>query len=77
MLIVALLSTYTVSYYLPHAVDRRMDYGALNNGRRLVLPFVETTLSGPHLARVEPPALVLVANDEVFKSLSALNCARQ
>jgi hypothetical protein len=51
-----------------------MDYGALNNGRRLVMPFVETTLGGPHLARVEPPALVLVPNDDVFKSLSALNC---
>jgi len=73
-LVVALLSTYTVGYYLPHAVVRRMDYGALDNGRRLVLPFVETTLSGPHLTAVEPPALVLVPNADVFKSLSALNC---
>jgi hypothetical protein len=72
--LVALLGTYTLGYYLPHEIDRRMDYGALNNGRRLVLPFVETTLTGPHLARVQAPALVLVPNDDVFKSLSALNC---
>ena len=72
--VVALLGAYTLGYYLPHEIDRRMDYGALNNGRRLVMPFVETTLGGPHLARVEPPALVLVPNDDVFKSLSALNC---
>ena len=52
----------------------RMDFGALNNGRRLVVPFVETTLNGAHLTGVEPPALVLVPNDDVFKSLSALNC---
>src|SRR2546430_13752487 len=35
-IVVALLSAYSIVYYLPHAVDRRMDYGALNNGRRLV-----------------------------------------
>jgi hypothetical protein len=72
--IVALLSAYSLVYYLPRAVDRRMDYGALNNGRRLVMPFVEATVAGPHLARVEPPAIVLVQSDDVFKSLSALNC---
>jgi 4-amino-4-deoxy-L-arabinose transferase-like glycosyltransferase len=71
---VALLCAYSILYYLPHAVDRRMDFGALGNGRRLVLPFVSTTLSGAHLEGVEPPALVLVPNDEVFKTLSALNC---
>jgi hypothetical protein len=71
---VALLSTYSLVYYLPQAVDRRMDYGALSNGRRLVIPFVETTLAGPRLARVEAPALVLVQSDNVFKTLSALNC---
>jgi hypothetical protein len=72
--VVALLSAYSIIYYLPHAVDRRMDYGALNNGRRLVMPFVETTLGGPRLTRVEPPAMVLVQSDDVFKTLSALNC---
>jgi hypothetical protein len=51
-----------------------MDYGALGDGRRLVMPFVETTLSGAHLVRVEPPALVLVGNDDIYKTLSALNC---
>ncbi|MCA1645030.1 MAG: hypothetical protein LC797_06010, partial [Chloroflexi bacterium] len=75
-MVVALLGAYTLLYYLPHAVERRMDYGALSFGRRLVLPFVETTLSGPRLRRVEPPALVLVPDDDVFKSLSALNCPR-
>jgi hypothetical protein len=38
------------------------------------MPFVETTLGGPRLTRVEPPALVLVQSDDVFKTLSALNC---
>ena len=60
-IVVALLSAYSIVYYLPHAVDRRMDYGALNNGRRLVMPFVDTTLAGPRLARVEPPAAAVPA----------------
>jgi hypothetical protein len=51
-----------------------MDFGALANGRRLVLPFVKTTLSGPELSQVKPPALVLVPSEDVFKSISALNC---
>jgi hypothetical protein len=73
--VLALLCAWTLGYYLPHEVARRMDYGALSNGRRLVLPFVETTLTGPQLARVAPPALVFVPNEDIFKSISALNCA--
>ena len=38
------------------------------------MPFVKTTLSGPELSGVDPPALVLVSNGDVFKSLSGLNC---
>jgi hypothetical protein len=72
--VLGLLCAWTVGFYLPHEIDRRMDYGALGNERRLVLPFVENTLSGPHITSVEPPALVLVPDEDVFKSISALNC---
>ena len=58
-----------------HEIDRRMDFGGLSNGRRLIVPFVETTLTGPRLTGIDPPALVVVPNEDVFKSLSALNCA--
>ena len=68
------LTAWTLGYYLPHAIDRRMDFGALPNGRRLVMPIVETTLGGPQLVGVSPPALVLVPNEDVFKSISGLNC---
>jgi 4-amino-4-deoxy-L-arabinose transferase-like glycosyltransferase len=72
--VVALLCVWTFGYYLPHAIDRRMDFGAIGGGRRLVMPFVKTTLGGPQLAGVDPPALVLVSDGDVFKSLSGLNC---
>ena len=74
-MVVGLLAAWTLGYYLPHAIERRMDYGALGNNRRLVLPFVDSTLTGPRLARVQPPALVVVPDEDVFKSISALNCA--
>jgi 4-amino-4-deoxy-L-arabinose transferase-like glycosyltransferase len=74
--VLGLLCAWTVVYYLPHAVDRRMDFAALGGGKRLVMPFVATTLGGPQLTGVDPPALVLVSNGDVFKSLSALNCPR-
>ena len=74
--VLALFCTWTLGYYLPHEIERRMDYGAIGNGRRLVLPFVETTLTGPQLARIAPPALVFVPNEDIFKSISALNCAQ-
>jgi 4-amino-4-deoxy-L-arabinose transferase-like glycosyltransferase len=74
--VLAILCAWTFGYYLPHAVDRRMDFGAIGNGKRLVMPFVKNTLSGPQLTGVDPPALVLVSNGDVFKSLSALNCPR-
>jgi hypothetical protein len=74
-LVLALLSGWTVAYYLPHAVNRRMDYAALGNGRRLVLPFVESTLGGPRFTDdLQAPALVVVPNEDVFKTISALNC---
>jgi hypothetical protein len=72
--VLAVLCAWTLGYYLPHAIDRRMDFGALGGGKRLVMPFVVTTLGGPRLVGVDPPALVLVSNGDVFKSLSALNC---
>ncbi len=72
--VLLVLCGWTLSYYLPHAIERRMDFGAIGNGKRLVMPFVATTLSGPRLIGVDPPALVLVSNGDVFKSLSALNC---
>jgi hypothetical protein len=71
--VVAALCAWTFGYYLPHAIERRMDFGA-TNGRPMVMPFVENTLAGPRLTGVEPPALVVVPNGDVFKSLSALNC---
>ena len=67
------LCFWTLGYYLPHEIGRRMDFGQTNE-RHLVMPFLQTTLTGPQLAQVEPPALVAVPNDDVFKSLSALNC---
>jgi hypothetical protein len=72
--VVAALSAWTFGYYIPHAIDRRIDYAALPNGKRLVVPFLDTTLGGPRLDISDTPALVLVPNDDVFKSLSALNC---
>ena len=51
-----------------------MDYGAIGNGRRLVVSFVETSLTGARLTDIEPPALVVVPNEDVFKSISGLNC---
>jgi hypothetical protein len=72
--VLGVLCLWTMGYYLPHAIDRRMDFGALGEGKRLVMPFVATTLGGPQLTGVDPPALVLVSNGDVFKSLSALNC---
>jgi 4-amino-4-deoxy-L-arabinose transferase-like glycosyltransferase len=72
--ILAVLCGWTFGYYLPHAIDRRMDFGATDGNRRLVMPFVKSTLSGPQLVGVDPPALVLISDGDVFKSLSALNC---
>jgi hypothetical protein len=72
--VLAVLCAWTVGYYLPHAIDRRMDFGGFGGSRRLVMPFVKTTLGGPQLTGVDAPALVLVSDGDVFKSLSGLNC---
>ena len=71
-LVLSALFAWTLGYYLPHEIGRRMDFGV--GDRHLVMPFVQTTLTGPRLTQVEAPALVVVPNDDLFKSLSGLNC---
>jgi hypothetical protein len=72
--VVSLLSFNTLLFYDPHLVERRMDYVAMDNNRGVSIPFVENTLFGPRLSGFNGPTMVLVLDEILFKTLSAMNC---
>jgi hypothetical protein len=74
--LIGLLGVYAYGYYVPRLVERRVDFTALSGGRRYSYPFVVTSLTGPYLQGVESPSIVLVPDEGVFKTLSAMNCAQ-
>ena len=69
------LTIYALTFYYPHLLDRRADFAALSGDKRYDYPFVEQTLMGPRLTGFDRPTLVLVGNEDVFKTISAMNCA--
>jgi hypothetical protein len=72
--VLGLLSLSTLLFYDPHLVERRTDYFAMDNNRGVSVPFVENTLFGPRLTGFDGPTLVLIPDEIVFKTLSAMNC---
>jgi hypothetical protein len=72
--VVGLLTFNTVLFYYPHLVERRTDYFAIDHNWGVSIPFVTTSLLGPRLTGFDGPTLVLVPDDVVYKTLSALNC---
>jgi hypothetical protein len=74
LIVVGLLSLNTVLFYVPHVIERRTNYFAMNNNRGVAIPFVANTLFGPRLTGFDRPTLVLVPDVVAYKTLSALNC---
>lgn len=73
--LVGLLGVYAYTYYMPQLVQRRVDYAAVSGTQRYSYPFVTTSLSGPKLQGFSSPTVVLVPDEGIYKTLSALNCA--
>jgi hypothetical protein len=72
---VGILTLYAATQYYPQLVNRRTDFAALANGERYSYPFIAQTLFGPELRGFDAPTLVLVPDEDIFKTLSAMNCA--
>jgi hypothetical protein len=74
--VVGLLSVYAYGYYVPRLVERRADFAALDGDKRYRYSFVSSTLTGPRVEGLATPSIVLVPDESIFRTLSALNCAR-
>ena len=72
--LVGSLTLYAFGFYVPRLVERRIDFAALGNGRRYTYPFIESTLTGPKLRGFDGPTVVLVGDEDIFKTISAMNC---
>ena len=74
--VLGLLTLNTLGFYVPAEVARRLDFSGLPDARPLQLAFVRGGLSGPELAGVPRPALVLTDDWWIYNAeLASLNCA--
>jgi hypothetical protein len=74
-LVLGLLWLNTLGFYLPHEVERRLDFSGLPDARPLQLAFVRDTPLGPRVEGVQSPALVLTDDWWIYNtSLAGLNC---
>lgn len=73
--LVALLSAYTLTVYLPRQVERRQQFTGLDNNLRLDVAALQPTLFGPRLQGLPPRSLVTTDDWWLHMAvLSPLSC---
>ena len=58
----------------PHLVERRTDFAGLSHNRRVTFSFIRNTLLGPRLVGLDGPTLIFVPDEDMYKTVAALNC---
>ncbi|MBV9168638.1 MAG: hypothetical protein JOZ81_00960 [Chloroflexi bacterium] len=74
--VLALLWANTLGFYLPHEIERRLNFSGLPDARPMKLAFVQNSPVGPRLSGIDEPALVLTSDWWIYNtSLASLNCS--